>query len=375
MSRSVPVPMFRPFKHPELLKMRLADGDASAKDVAELVKNTNFLIAKGLHIPGYRLTHTGSEDKNRGKSLGWVEIMKVSEDGRAIGYSDFTEVGKDLIRKKEVRWVSSGIKRDFRLTGEPDGPVLPGLYLDHVAVLGDENPAVKGLVDLSQVQLAEGASVRPGSESFTCDEEEGEVCYFAEINLKKEIQMESEKKKEDESATSMFKELMKKNEETLKALEDEKVSRLKLQAELDSLKNRETEAQFAEHQSTVEVDVKDIQKKAGLGAEFAEAAKEVGAAIFGNKKAVPAFKKMLAAITRTAPKNRILDEEQEEDRDEESNMSEIETGLTEKDMLEAAFKPVVAAKVNSVLRHRQEKNSKFSFADLRKEVTSRKSAR
>ncbi len=371
----VSIPIFREFSHPELSKVKLPNSKATIKELEELVKNTNALITRGLHAPGYRLTHGGDEDRK--KAIGWVDTLQI-KDGKVVAVSEFTPNGKTMIRNKDVRWVSSGIRRDFKLTGEPDGPVLPGLYLDHVAVLGSENPAVKGLVDLSRVELAEGASVRPGSEQFSVDEEAGEIAYFAEFDFKKENGMDP-KEKDDSPTMAMFKELQGQVTNLNSSLTAEKARADKAEADLKALRASDEEAKFAEHQAEVKEEAAEVQKSLGLGAEFSEKLQAVGNAVFGTKNGMKLFKDLAATMKKSkiAPKGRVLandDVEELNDDDLTSTAKFAEDGsdLTMQALNEAAYKPDIGKELTAILNFRRKKNPKFTMADLRSEVRARR---
>jgi hypothetical protein len=366
---TVAVPVFRPFTHPELKKVKLAEGICTKKEVEEMIKNTNFLIAKGLHVPGYRLSHEGREDRPemKGRAIGWVEELKIGEDGRAIGYSDFTEIGKSLIRGKEVRWVSSGIRRDFRLTGEPDGPVLPGLYLDHVAVLGDENPAVKGLVDLSRVELSEGTVVRPGTEQFSINERDGEVCYFAEISsFKKEINMPAETQQPD--FTAMFKELNIKVDGLNEKLATEKKRADEAEQKLKQREEADTQAKFAEYKSEVDTLIKTAVDEKKVGAEMKTALVDLGTAVFGTRKAEEAFKIVVKNLKPLVTPKRVVEPAED---DEVVEFADDGSNLSESDLVKAASDPVIGKHVAKIVEFRRKKDKTFSFAKLRDEVFAR----
>ncbi len=372
-------PIFAKFKHPELRKVKLDNEEVTERELNEIVKNTNFLIEKGLHVPGYRLTHYGDEDKVKGKSLGWIEKCGIAKDGKMLGYSDFTKNGKELIVNKDVRWVSSGIRRDFSLTGEPDGPVLPGLYLDHVAVLGDELPAVKGLVDLTRIGVDMSEESSSGLEKFTVDEESGEICYFAEIDLRKEMKMPPVAEKEEGTTvtTAMFKEYMKKVDDLTDALSKEKEKSAAAEKELAEFRAKSQESQFSEYKIDLDKDVKSVQKDLGVGAEFAESLTELGQAVFGNKKAEKAFKDHIAKlrVTKKAPNTRIEVERDFNDVDDEADgamFSADGSNITERHLNEAAYKPEIGQEIAKVIANRQKKDPKFDLKALRKEVIGRR---
>lgn len=165
------LPIFRTFRHPELLKIGAADGVADAAFLSQATENTNVLIRRKSHIPEIRETHDGAID---GASRGWVASLQADGDAM-LGDLDLTERGLARIKAREFRFLSASFRRNAKLTGDDPGETLPGPYLHHVALCND--PRIKGLVDLAEVQFDEGGK----GALYLSASADGEVTYFSEI--------------------------------------------------------------------------------------------------------------------------------------------------------------------------------------------------
>lgn len=168
------VSIFRTFKHPQLENLGIKGGVADASFLKQAVDNTNRLIREKRHTPPIKETHAGQRD---GSASGWVD--STATDGKTM-FADmaFTPRGKQRITDREFRYVSASFRKDFALTGEPDGEKLPGVFLDHVAVLGSDNPAVKQLTDLSEIQFSDNSDASTRAWVQFAD---NEVTVFSEV--------------------------------------------------------------------------------------------------------------------------------------------------------------------------------------------------
>ena len=173
----IKIPIFRRFKHDELKKVRIPDGNATDAVLSEIVSNTRELKRLGLHTPDVRSTHDG--DPQTDDALGWVEAAELSE-GTIHGTIDLTPLGEAKKQGKLLRWVSSSIRRDF---SEGDRVIVPGLYLDHVAFLGRTRPRIKGLADIS---TAAGFSEKTDEDAVLVDQTNDAFSLFSEVRDERE---------------------------------------------------------------------------------------------------------------------------------------------------------------------------------------------
>lgn len=282
------IPIFRaPFKHPALAKIGVAGGIADPAFLAQVASNTNLLIAQKRHVPPIKQTHAGASD---GLARGWTNVLE--SDGRVLFADvDLTEKGRRQVEGRELRFVSAAFRRDFNLTGEPEGEKLPGYYLDHVALLGDENPAVKQLTDLSEVRFDETSAERAW---IVEDDATGEITYFAE---------RASAAGENDAMT--IEELKKKNEDLAAELAEEKGKREAAEARIASLETAAKEAKFAEHKADVARRVKAAADAGKLTAEKAIKLTEQGEKAYGNELAIALFNERLEDLGAPAPTTSI----------------------------------------------------------------------
>jgi hypothetical protein len=170
------IPILPLFRHDEMKKVLIPNGEVTEAVLQEIASNTNRLIELGQHRPDHRETHGGSILSD--EALGWSDRLTV-KDGQLVSETDVTPKGAEKKTGKLLRWVSAGIRRDFDLG---DGKKLPGLYLDHVAWLGRTRPKIKGLVDISALQpsAAFSSDTDDTGMGLVIDEETNAFALFSE---------------------------------------------------------------------------------------------------------------------------------------------------------------------------------------------------
>jgi phage I-like protein len=309
-------------------------------------------------VPALQQTHSGSID---GTSRGWVD--GVETDGSTLfADSRLTPRAKRQIGEGELRWVSSSFRRDFRLTGEPDGPLLAGPYLHHVALLGDEPPAVKGLVDLTELRFSEGKASEE-EEYVLFNEETGEVTYFAEVSTAKpeEELMPADMEQRLRDLESRFSETVRGLEERNRDLEskfgDEKRKREEVEARLRERDESEKTARFSSYRAELGRTVETLQNGKKLGAEGAKALQALGEAVYGSEAGEARFADYVATLKPITPP--VLGE----GRGDQDEDTESEYGITKADFADTMSSPDKIARVNRALSAYQAANPKASMGE------------
>lgn len=272
MKRTVRLPIFRTFKHPKLEVIGVKDGDATSADLTEMAANTNALISRKLHVPPMRQTHRGTSD---GEARGWLTGVTV-QGTTLLADLTFTEAARAKVKAGELRWFSAGIRRDFSLTGEPSGPKLPGLYVDHVALLGDEHPQVKGLVDLSTVELSEADALAHDHIYFSVNES-GEAACFAEGEIKDEPEPPGHPAIKENGMTI--------EEQLAEEKRKREAAELALKTEQDRNEKAKRAGDFSEHVRKVKAIVAEAVKGKKAGAYLAKVLTQIGIATFAQTAA------------------------------------------------------------------------------------------
>lgn len=388
MPRLLRLPIFRAFTHPKLENVGLKDGRATAKDIADMSAVTNILINKKLHVPPLRQTHSGSPD---GTSRGWVTGTEA-EGGTLFGLCAFTEHAQSQVKDGELRWFSSGLRRDFSMTGEPTGLKLPGIYVDHVALLGSEHPQVKGLIDLSTVEFAEGEEVpMPDTVFIQFNEATGEVSYFAEMKDQSEEDNEMDPKDKDQGAIALFMEKMEAQSQRLDKMSADLTAAneraTKAEAQLAEVAKSGEAAKFAEFETKVITPALEAATKAlKLGADAQKAWKTIAARVYGDRDAEAAFSEVIKTLQPVVPGKRMdapakgdntnADLSEDAKGPGSAEFGEGNAELTVAHFNEANGDPKVAQKIYKVLQFERAKRKlakpeEFTTAHLRAEVAAR----
>jgi len=133
-------------------------------------------LEEDLTVPLRLGDHDEDPEADAKMAYGWVSDLKV-EDDVLLGY--FTHVPdklKDAFKEKRYRKVSVGLWFNWKY----DGTTYP-VVLNHVAVLGAMQPAVKGLKDLD-AYMGDGLEVH----QFTFTEEGEEMKELEQMRLRAE---------------------------------------------------------------------------------------------------------------------------------------------------------------------------------------------
>lgn len=356
----IKLPVFQKIKHPVLQKFGVKDGLADEAFMSEAARVTNELIRRKLHVPVIKDGHEGSIT---GNARGWVEGCEATKDAKLLGDCDFTDSGKQRIQRKEARWFSASFRRDFPVTGDPEGEKIPGVYLDHVALLGDVPPRVKGLVDLTEVKFSD-------TESIYFSETDGEVVFFAELKPTAE---RPEGEGDDMSELETLKAEMADKEAKFA---EEKQKREAAEARLAEAERKQKRADFAAHVRKVKQLADDAVKAKKFGKEGHEAIIAIGLSQHAEQVAnfsdviaeeklvtptgtvIEQIEKLLASLKPVVPGPIAKESEFSDDN---------EAGLTSADFAVAATDVNAANKIARVLTERQKKDPKFTIADLRRE--------
>lgn len=112
-------------------------------DLKQIVETFNELI-KVHHVP-LKFGHNDTQPWTDGQpAIGWVTSLRMKGEELIASFSDIPDIVKELIKKRRFRAVSVELIKG----AEYEGKKLNWL-LDAVAILGAEQPAVRGLPDLS----------------------------------------------------------------------------------------------------------------------------------------------------------------------------------------------------------------------------------
>lgn len=373
------IEIFRTFKHPALLNIGVPDGNADATFLSKVVENTNHLIREKLHEPPVKQTHRGSQDGTRRGTNRFL-----STDSRTL-FSDveLTAKGQQQLADEELVHVSASFRCDFLLTGEPTGEKLKGPYLDHVALLGDENPAVKGLnreglAKLFEVKFSEddaGDEFAPLRAWVSFDEANHEVTYFAEARRESGGEREDDPVNTEERLAKLEAQFAEQGT-TMKKLEADKAAvETKLTETTAALKVAEQKnddhdkaaaaAKFAEYKTRVETRITKAVKEKKLGAEKAKELTAKAEKAYGNADSEAMFAELMDALVPVVPGRIGEGKFQEDTRDDDS------TKVTAADFAEAHTSVAAARKIHEeVLRRRVvDKNPKFNRDALYAEIS------
>jgi len=119
------------------------------KDLDDIVRNFDKL--RDVHHVPLKFGHNEEQDMTDGQpAIGWIN--KVYRKGKDL-FADFThvpEVVMEAIDAKRYRTVSVEVMKNAKLNGE----AIKSWFLDAVALLGADQPAVSGLSDLSDLTLS-----------------------------------------------------------------------------------------------------------------------------------------------------------------------------------------------------------------------------
>ena len=156
--------------------------DARGQEVTFTVEDLDQIVASHDEIypdvePVLRLGDHPDLEPGVKPAVGWVPKLK-REGEKLLGlFSDVPEIALAAFQKKLYKNVSAGLWKGWRYKGKTHPYVL-----NHVAVLGAELPAVKGLADL-QAYLSDGIPL---------EIPEGVLCFTQEREQKKEKPMATE---------------------------------------------------------------------------------------------------------------------------------------------------------------------------------------
>ena len=196
------------------------------RDLQDMVESFNPEV----HEPPIRVGH---EDNDKVPAFGWVK--KLQRIGRQLyAFIEFTPDMEDMIAKKHYKKVSAS----FYSPSSPSNPNQGKYTLRHVAMLGGQPPAVKGL------------------EAFSFSEVEGIMTLDLDINFEEGIPNMEEKLKELEASftekLSEIAELQVKFAENNEVLD--RVTALSSSVE-------ELKAQFAEAEEKSEEDLANFKEE------------------------------------------------------------------------------------------------------------------
>lgn len=158
----------------------------------EVLKEIVKTYDQGTHHAPIRIGH---EDNDKTPAWGWVEGLKVNRNGELIADVDFTPQMEGFIKDKLYRKVSASFY-------QPDcksNPTPGKWYLRHVAMLGGQPPAVKGLKDFaySDMSTLEGVSDFVMGNSITPEDDDDESTTEDRAVVKKARKASKKQDKED----------------------------------------------------------------------------------------------------------------------------------------------------------------------------------
>lgn len=158
-------------------------------------------LADDLHIPLRLGDHAEDDDAGAKMAYGWVSDLKVKGDRLLAFFTHVPDELKEKMRSKQYRSVSIGLWLDWRYEG-----VTYPFVMNHVAILGALQPAVKGLADID-------ANMQNGHEVVAYTFTEGD-----EMELKEALAKISELEGKNAELTSAVSELdaIKAERDTLK---------------------------------------------------------------------------------------------------------------------------------------------------------------
>ena len=256
------------------------------RDLQDMVESFNPEV----HEPPIRVGH---EDNDKVPAFGWVK--KLQRIGRQLyAFIEFTPDMEDMIAKKHYKKVSAS----FYSPSSPSNPNQGKYTLRHVAMLGGQPPAVKGL------------------EAFSFSEVEGIMTLDLDINFEEGIPNMEEKLKELEASftekLSEIAELQVKFAENNEVLD--RVTALSSSVE-------ELKAQFAEAEEKSEEDLANFKEQ--LKALTEEKLEEFGDC-YGKDKKKKNFKEEEEPEAKTEVEGDEDEEEDDEDFGEHGKKDEEE---------------------------------------------------
>lgn len=152
--------------------------DISSDDLDQILASHNEIYPDV--EPCLRLGDHPALGKDVKPAIGWVPKLKREGDRLLAFFTDVPEIVFKAFEAKRYKKVSAGLWKNWRYQGKTHP-----LVLNHVAVLGAELPAVKGLADL-QAYLSDGTSL---------EVPEGVLCFTMECNNQEEGSMKTELEK------------------------------------------------------------------------------------------------------------------------------------------------------------------------------------
>lgn len=175
--------MSRNLKNREILKVGTFNGEPFDEDDLDDIAN-NFTKLADIHKVPLKFGHDADHRADGQPAIGWVS--RVYREGQKLfaDFSDVPNIVAKAIKKKLYRAVSVEVLFKVDNKGKRFGHVL-----DAVAILGADQPAVKGLADLDAL-LATRAEFSGGRRvAFTVSEGNGKRPSSKEHDMdKKEIQ-------------------------------------------------------------------------------------------------------------------------------------------------------------------------------------------
>jgi len=359
------IPIFREGSYPQL-REKLGIARADAAFLRKIAEGTALMMKRTKWRPRVK----GGHGEKR-ETLGWIEEAPTVNGTRIEAVLDFNADGAALIKAKKARFVSAEIDRNVSVFGDDDSERVE-YRVRAVALLGDEDPQIKDLCDLTE------------EAAFGAVENSGVVVYFSEFNFeeateedmtaeeKKKLEDEAAKKKADDEAAAAKKKV---DEDAIekKRLDDEEAEKTKASATtLETLATSVASLTKTVGDLVARVSGLSTPEAIAAHAEVANFSEIARARLAPSvaKSTVATFtaaddatrKKIRREVETMAPLVPFVGFS-------DSDGGEDEPGkITAATFAEAANDTAKGAKIDKAFRAAQRKNPKLTFSEFRAEV-------
>jgi FtsZ-binding cell division protein ZapB len=124
------------------------------QDLDDIVNNFHKL--KEVHHVPLKFGHNDDQKVTDGQpAIGWIERVYRKGEDLFADFAHVPQVVMDAIKAKRYRTVSIEVMKDAKLNGEE----IKTWFLDAVALLGADQPAVSGLADLADLSFSRATIV------------------------------------------------------------------------------------------------------------------------------------------------------------------------------------------------------------------------